>query len=350
MRNAAHGMLLAALTAAAAGVHIQTTACNTSSSDAADPFCGGRILLLAPVDQAFNYSVGDRALLVTMAQQVRRRCPHGRVEIVGQPPGPHREIGYCTSHEKEIKDPSTVSAVFVAGADVLDGRYGCCLTIFTYIKEAMRLRVPLSIISFSYDVDFRRFGSRIAPGTCLRPRSAPSCHRIARMRDMPEAGTPSRLSQVVETADIVFLLKPKLISRLPLRMLEDLAWVEQQRLGTVGRRQRVVLGINLLFYKPPAPLRVLAKRASHALCDASKLSGGRTSFLFVPHDFRASRVQRAAAPPMSPEWAKELGGATAEPARQAESGYANEAAWHAEILRRMGALCPDVTLLSRHEQ
>ena len=112
--------------------------------------------------------------------------------------------------------------------------------------------------------------------------------------------------RIVETADVVFLLEPRPLAQLPARIREDLDWIAAQRAGPAdqptttqtamlsGGKPRVVLGVNLLFYNRPAPWAVLAKRMSHALCNASALSGGRVSFLIVPHDFRWMRVSRGA--------------------------------------------------------
>jgi len=210
---------------------------SSGSADAqSDTFCDGRILLVAPTfDLSSSYSVGDRALLVTCAQQARQRCPTGRVVVVGQGRGPHHAVGYGTTHVTHIRDLSSVSAVLIAGADVLDGRYGCCEKVYDFIKEAMVLtggcRIPLSLISFSFDIDFPSgFSTLLGNGTCLRPRSASSCHRVARRIDVPPASHSDSggLAQVVETADIVFLLEPRLRSQLPPRMLEDLEWIELQ--------------------------------------------------------------------------------------------------------------------------
>jgi len=155
--------------------------------------CAGRIVLAASGPVTSNFSMGERASLVVMVQQARRRCPDGRLEIVGQGPGAYREFGYGTTHVPRLRDSAAVSVALVSGTDVVDGRYGPMRAFRSILSDVTKANIPLSIVSFSFDKDYNDILSIAGPHACLRPRSPSSCHRLARLRSVTQPATsPSR--------------------------------------------------------------------------------------------------------------------------------------------------------------
>jgi len=317
--------------------------------------CNGTIHIVPPTNIKFHdASIGDRAVVHSAYQHLRRHCPLSRIEcrecgeanlplpgLVQQSLLPVRR--WWTQPITIGKMLEGVGSIWIIGTDVIDGRYGngFQVDIINTMPHAVAAGVPIALISFSYDVKLNEAMRGLPTQACVRPRSIKGCKRFD---DNPGKGPVEAADQgaklipvlgnakegltaartfVRNSMDIALIMQPE--KPVVGAMLESLRWVQSEK-----RAGHTVLATNLFLYggtdvKPggrtklpfasDAPPRGFKEHALHfanELCEATKGASSPLSFLLVPHDFRPHRTM--------PE-------------------YADEVAYLRDVARMMSAQC-----------
>lgn len=167
-------------------------------------------------------------------------------------------------------------ALFVMGADILDGHYGAALVqrIVAYCNHSVRLRIPATTLGFSFNRTPRRPAvhalSRLHPDVTVNVRDQPSLDRFTRM-----TGTPATLC-----ADVAFLL--------PAASESDSgteSWIAATR--AAGRSP---VGLNLNAHALAQALAQLGADALIARLAEQLHQAGeadRLALLLIPHDLKS---------------------------------------------------------------
>ena len=231
-------------------------------------------------------SLGDVAMLSALVGLVREQHPSAVFTIVGQRaaqldlPGAGQVPVVAAWHErKAIENFDRLvrehDALFVLGADVLDGQYGAALVhrIVSYCNHAARLGVPVTILGFSFNARPRR--------SCVRALSHLDASVRLCLRDpISFARFRHRVRVAGELcADIAFLLPPSE------QKAEIEEWISQRR-----AQKPLLIGVNINAH---AFGRVIGQIGTDALVHriADQLSAaqqwGKLAYLLLPHDLKA---------------------------------------------------------------
>lgn len=231
-------------------------------------------------------SMGDMAMFSGLLQLLRKRNINATFTIVGMRnhtitvPG----IGEVPVVAAWSGKTGTIAfdglirqhhALYVMGADILDGKYGAARVqpIVEYCKHSVQLGIPATILGFSFNRHPRRPAvhalARLPPGVRVNVRDQASLDRFRRM-----VGTPASLC-----ADSAFLMPPAADPD-----PEAETWIAAMR--ATGRNP---VGVNLNAHAlEPA----LAKVGTDALIDhianQLKLAGeaNHLAFMLIPHDLK----------------------------------------------------------------
>lgn len=231
-------------------------------------------------------SMGDMAMLAGLLQSLRKHSADatftligmrnhsitvpgiGEVPVVAAWSGKAGSIAF----DRLIRQQH---ALFVMGADILDGKYGAALVqrIVGYCNHSVRLGIPATILGFSFNRHPRRPAvqalARLHSGVRVNVRDQASLNRFRRM-----VGIPASLC-----ADSAFLMPP---ASAPDPEAE--AWIAAMR---AAGRSPVGVNLNAHALEP-----ALAKIGTDALIDhianQLKLAGeaNQLAFMLIPHDLK----------------------------------------------------------------
>lgn len=231
-------------------------------------------------------SMGDLAMLAGLLQSLRTRNPEATFTLIGTQnynlavP----EIGDIPVVAAWVGKAGSVAfdniirqnhALFVMGADILDGKYGAALVarIVDYCNHSVLLGIPATTLGFSFNSHPRSPAvhalSRLHPGVTVNIRDQISLDRFKQA-----TGIPASLC-----ADSAFLMHPA-IKPEP----EAEAWIKAMR--ETGRSP---VGVNLNAH---ALLPALSKLGMDALiahlAQQLRLAGetNKLAFMLIPHDLK----------------------------------------------------------------
>ncbi|MBD3813193.1 MAG: polysaccharide pyruvyl transferase family protein [Betaproteobacteria bacterium] len=166
-------------------------------------------------------------------------------------------------------------ALFVMGADILDGKYGAALVqrIVAYCNHSVALGIPATMLGFSFNCNPRAPAvhalSRLHPKVTVNIRDQPSLDRFVRI-----VGIPAKLC-----ADSAFLMPPATDSE-----PETEAWIVAMR-----REGRTPVGVNLNAHAlAPAIAQVGMDKLIDHIAEQLRHAGvqNRLAFLLLPHDLK----------------------------------------------------------------
>lgn len=231
-------------------------------------------------------SLGDMAMFTALLQSLRARDPAATFTIIGT-----RNHSICvpgigavpvvaawtgrsgvTAFDSLIRQNH---AMFVMGADILDGHYGSALVqrIVDYCNHSAKLGIPATLLGFSFNSHPRRPAvhalARLHPGVTVNVRDEPSLNRFERI-----VGIPATLC-----TDSAFLMPPAAESD-----PDAEAWISAMR--DAGRHP---VGVNLNAHALAPALaqtstsELIARLARQLLLAADM---NKLAFLLIPHDFK----------------------------------------------------------------
>lgn len=166
-------------------------------------------------------------------------------------------------------------ALFVMGADILDGKYGAALVqrIVAYCNHSVALGIPATMLGFSFNCNPRAPAvhalSRLHPKVTVNIRDQPSLDRFVRI-----VGILAKLC-----ADSAFLMPPATDSE-----PETEAWIVAMR-----REGRTPVGVNLNAHAlAPAIAQVGINKLIDHIAEQLRHAGvlNRLAFLLLPHDLK----------------------------------------------------------------
>lgn len=231
-------------------------------------------------------SKGDMAMLAGLLLSLRARDPTSTFTIIGikshsiAVPG----IGETPVVPAWVGKTGAIAfdhlirqhhALFVMGADILDGKYGAALVqrIVDYCNHSVQLGIPATFLGFSFNRHPRRPAvhalSRLHSKVTVNVRDQPSLDRFTRI-----VGIPATLC-----ADIAFLMPPATEPE-----PEAEAWISAMR--DVGRGP---VGVNLNAHAlAPALSQVGADALIARMADQLGLAGedNKLAFMLIPHDLK----------------------------------------------------------------
>jgi polysaccharide pyruvyl transferase WcaK-like protein len=248
-----------------------------------------RRVIIIPGDQAKLFgSRGEDAMIMATATMVLKTNPAAEItvlvasreaEIVGR----HR--GFRTAsiwNEGDFVDSMAgffreigPDAVFVVGADLIDGHYGEVWGAKLLIAAdiAARMGIPVSILGFSFNqrpsaliVDVL---NELHRGVILNVRDEMSLERIHRLTT----------ARGLIVADSAFLLKAETIPS----VVATAGWAEERR--RTGSRI-VAFNIHPMLFPRASrqQIEALVAKSADALAEVSQLRN--VAWLLLPHDFR----------------------------------------------------------------
>ena len=231
-------------------------------------------------------SLGDMAMFTALMQSLRARNAASTFTIIGM--RNHSitvpEIGEVPVVAAWLGRAGTIAfdkvvrqhhALFVMGADILDGKYGAALVqrIVDYCNHSVRLGIPATTLGFSFNRQPRRPTThalaRLHPMVTVNVRDQPSLDRFTRI-----VGIPARLC-----ADSAFLM-PAATESEP----EAEAWIASMR-----RSGRTPIGVNLNAHAlapaiAQAGMDALIKHIATQLQRAGEQKS--LAFMLLPHDLK----------------------------------------------------------------
>lgn len=231
-------------------------------------------------------SLGDLAMFSALMQSLRAQNPDSIFTIIGERrhtivvPG----IGETPVVPAWSGKSGTLAfdelirqhhALFVMGADTLDGKYGAALVqrIVAYCNHSVLLGIPATMLGFSFNRNPRAPAvhalSRLHPRVTVNIRDQPSLDRFARI-----VGVPAKLC-----ADSAFLMPPATESE-----PETEAWIAAMR-----REGRTPVGVNLNAHAlAPAIAQVGMNRLIDHIAEQLRCAGvqNKLGFLLLPHDLK----------------------------------------------------------------
>jgi polysaccharide pyruvyl transferase WcaK-like protein len=247
---------------------------------------GMRFLVLTSDPGGPSGSMGDIAMLSGLMQSLEAQFPSASFTVVGAHAhriaipavGDVRVVPAWVGREGSIAFDRLVRqhhALFVLGADVLDGNYGAALVcrLAAYCNHAVQLGIPATIVGFSFNRRPRwpavHALSGLHPDVRVNVRGQPSLDRFSR-----SVRIPADLC-----ADVAFLASPA-----PEAQAAIETWIGQMR--TTGR---IPVGINVNAH---AFAQVIARTGADALVAGIArqlvVAGERDglAFLLIPHDVK----------------------------------------------------------------
>jgi colanic acid/amylovoran biosynthesis protein len=240
-------------------------------------------------------SLGDMAMFAALMQSLRQHTPAARFTIVGTRDHSIRmpgigEVPVVAAWEGTagaIAFDALIRrhhALFVMGADILDGKYGAALVqrIVTYCNHSVQLGIPATTLGFSFNRQPRlpavQALARLHPSVTVNVRDQPSLDRFTRI-----VGTQARLC-----ADSAFLMPPADDADAD---TEAEAWIAAMR--STGR---IPVGINLNAHAlAPAISEVGMDGLITHIASQFALAGEQLglAFLLIPHDLKLQSADAA---------------------------------------------------------
>ncbi len=232
-------------------------------------------------------SLGDLAMFSALMQSLRAKNPASTFTIIGEQrhtiavPG----MGETAVVPAWVGTAGTIAfdqlirqhhALFIMGADILDGKYGAALVqrIVAYCNHTVQLGIPATILGFSFNRNPRDPAvhalSRLHPKVTVNIRDQPSLERFTRL-----VGVPARLC-----ADSAFLM-PSATEPEP----GPEAWIAAMR-----HEGRTPVGVNLNAHAlAPAIAQVGMDRLIDHLAEQFRRAGvhNRLAFMLLPHDLKS---------------------------------------------------------------
>ncbi|MGA9165108.1 MAG: polysaccharide pyruvyl transferase family protein [Thiobacillus sp.] len=232
-------------------------------------------------------SLGDMAMLSGLMQSLRARNPASTFTIIGERShsiavpgvGAIPVVPAWTGRSGTIAFDRLIRqhhALFVMGADILDGKYGAALVqrIVAYCNHSVQLGIPATTLGFSFNLNPRRAAihalSRLHPKVKVNVRDQPSLDRFIRI-----VGIPATLC-----ADSAFLMTPATEAE-----AEAEAWIAAMR-----HAGRTPAGINLNAHAlAPAIAQVGMDTLIAHIARQLKQAGeqNRLAYMLIPHDFKS---------------------------------------------------------------
>lgn len=231
-------------------------------------------------------SLGDMAMFSALLQSLRTRNPAAAFTIVGTRnhsiavPGVGEVpvVAAWTGRTGTAAFDRLIRqnhALFVMGADILDGKYGAALVqrIVDYCNHSVQLGIPATLLGFSFNTHPRQPAvhalSRLHPKVTVNVRDQPSLDRFTQI-----VGVPATLC-----ADSAFLM-PAAAEPEP----EAEAWINAMR--DAGRSP---VGVNLNAHAlAPALAQVgaaaLIARLATQLVRAADMN--QLALMLIPHDHK----------------------------------------------------------------
>lgn len=231
-------------------------------------------------------SLGDMAMLTALLQSLRRRDSSSTFTVIGtrnhsiSVPG----IGRVPVVAAWVGKAGTVAfdsvirqndALFVMGADILDGKYGAALVqrIVDYCNHSVQLGIPATTLGFSFNRHPRRPAvqalSRLHPKVTVNVRDQPSLARFVQT-----VGIPATLC-----ADSAFLMQP---ATDPDPEAEN--WIAANR--AMGRSP---VGVNVNAQALASAISQVGTEAvvAHMAVQLSRAGDANTlAFMLIPHDLK----------------------------------------------------------------
>jgi polysaccharide pyruvyl transferase WcaK-like protein len=246
-------------------------------------------VVIIPSDQGTLFgSCGEDAMIMAAANESLQRNPDVEITVLAATPEAEilgRERGFRTASiwaEQNFIEAVVrffrdlrPHAVFVVGADVIDGHYGDIWGVKLLVAAdiAARMRVPVSVLGFSFNNNpsalIREVLNDLHPGAILNIRDNNSLDRFQRFTTAN--GAP--------VADSAFLLRAETSPR-----VDAIAqWAaERRRLG----RRIIAFNIHPMLFPRASgrQIEALVMKSIDAISEASKRRN--VSWLLMPHDFR----------------------------------------------------------------
>lgn len=231
-------------------------------------------------------SLGDVAMFSALMQSLRAHTPQSTFTIIGTRahsiavPGIGRTPvvpawngrAGTVAFDKLIRQHD---ALFVMGADILDGKYGAALVqrIAAYCNHSIQLGIPTTLLGFSLNRHPRYAAvaalSALHPGITVNLRDQPSLDRFNRF-----VGIPAGLC-----ADSAFLMPPSARADPAAE-----AWIAAMR-----QAGRTPVGVNLNTHAlAPAIARVGMNALIGHITDQLRQAGesDALAFMLIPHDLK----------------------------------------------------------------
>lgn len=231
-------------------------------------------------------SLGDLAMFSALMQSLRAQNPDSTFTIIGERrhtivipgigetpvvPAWSGKTG-TRAFDELIRQHH---ALFVMGADILDGKYGAALVqrIAAYCNHSVALGIPATMLGFSFNSNPRAPAvhalSKLHPKVTVNIRDQPSLDRFARI-----VGISAKLC-----ADSAFLMPPAADSE-----PETEAWIAAMR-----REGRTPVGVNLNAHAlAPAIAQVGMDKLIDHIAEQLMCAGvqNQLAFLLLPHDLK----------------------------------------------------------------
>ncbi len=253
---------------------------------AASPKTPSRFLII-PADVGNpSGSMGDMAMLTGVVQSLLERNPASSFTLVGTQShriavpgtGDIPVVAAWAGKTGTLAFDNAIRqhhALFVMGADVLDGKYGAALVqrIVDYCNHSVQLGIPATMLGFSFNLHPRRPAvhalSRLHPEVTVNLRDQPSLERFTQL-----VGIPASLC-----ADSAFLMKPASDPD-----PEAEAWIT-----AICNSGRTPVGVNLSAHAlAPAIAQSGADALVRHIANQLKQAGERNAlaFVLIPHDLK----------------------------------------------------------------
>jgi polysaccharide pyruvyl transferase WcaK-like protein len=253
---------------------------------AATPEMYSRFLIIPGDASEPSGSLGDMAMFSGLLQALRMHYADAVFTIVGthdhqiDVPGIGQVpvVAAWSGRAGSVAFDSLIRqhhALFVMGADILDGKYGAALVqrIVGYCNHSVRLGIPATTLGFSFNRTPRHPTvhalSRLHPRVTVNVRDHASLERFTQM-----TGIPANLC-----ADVAFLMPPATEPE-----PEAEAWIAAMR--AAGRNP---VGVNLNAHAlAPALEQVGADVLITRLAEQLSLAGEahQLAFMLIPHDLK----------------------------------------------------------------
>lgn len=250
------------------------------------PETATRIAIIAGDVTNPSSSLGDMAMFSALMQSLRAQNPAATFTIIGErshtivvPGIGETPVVPAWAGTAGTRAFDTLMrqhhALFVMGADILDGQYGAALVqrIVAYCNHSVLLGIPATMLGFSFNRNPRAPAvhalSRLHPKVTVNIRDQPSLDRFIRI-----VGIPARLC-----ADSAFLMPPATEPE-----PETEAWVAAMR-----REGRIPVGVNLNAHAlAPAIAQAGMDRLIGHIAEQLRRAGeqNKLAFLLLPHDLK----------------------------------------------------------------
>lgn len=253
---------------------------------AAAPETPSRFLII-PADVGNpSGSMGDMAMLAGVVQSLLERNPASSFTLVGTQShriavpgtGDVPVVAAWAGKQGTLAFDDVIRqhhALFVMGADIVDGKYGAALVqrIVDYCNHSVQLGIPATMLGFSFNRNPRDPAVhallRLHLKVTVNIRDQPSLDRFTRI-----VGVPARLC-----ADSAFLMSPASDPD-----PEAEAWIAAMRATA-----RSPVGVNLNAHAlEPALAQIGSDALINHIADQLKLAGeaNQLAFMLIPHDLK----------------------------------------------------------------